>query len=131
MASIFISYSFEVYFLLCGILLQSMNLIIKLKLLDYFLKSISVFFKHMKILFIPLLIDLLIKNQFEQTIICEANKLIKIRLNKKFKYKSLFHHCNAYSEMTALAKSGGWKIELIKSASIQLFSKPTHEIPIR
>ena len=44
MASIFISYSFEVYFLLCGILLQSMNLIIKLKLLDYFLKSISVFF---------------------------------------------------------------------------------------
>lgn len=84
--------------------------------------SISVFFKHMKILFIPLLIDLLIKNQFEQTIICEANKLIKIRLNKKFKYKSLFHHCNAYSEMTALAKSGGWKIELIKSASIQLFS---------
>lgn len=74
--------------------------------------SVSVFFKHMKIIFIPLLIDLLIKNQFEQTIICEANKLIMIRL-KKFKYKGLFHHCSAYSEMTALAKSGGWKIQSV------------------
>lgn len=66
----------------------------------------------MKIIFIPLLIDLLIKNQFEQTIICEANKLIMIRL-KKFKYKGLSHHSSAYSEMTALAKSGGWKIQSV------------------
>lgn len=80
--------------------------------------SVSMFFKHMKIIFIPLLIDLLVKNQFEQTIICEASKLIMIRLKKKCKHKALFHRCSAYSEMTALAKSGGWKIQLIKSASI-------------
>lgn len=79
----------------------------------------------MKIIFIPLLIDLLIKIQFEQTIICEANKLIMVRL-KKFKYKGLFHHCSAYSAMTALAKSGGWKMQSIKSASVQLFSYCYH-----